>query len=319
MSKNLLIILAYNESANIKSTVLEYKDIFNYILVINDSSTDNTQQILENLKSELKNLILINNNKNLGAGYSFQTAIDYVKKNLDDVDYITKIDGDGQFVKKDIILINKILEKYDCDYVKSNRFWEQGIDGKIPTIRYFGNSVASFLIKFISGQFKITDPLNGLCGFNKKFLSLISIPKTFKRYGYPFYINTLSIERKKQIIEIQNTVKYNIGEKSQLKAVTLLFKLTKFSIKYFLTNISNKLKESSLQISALLDLIFILSQIVCGYIVYKTFSIRFFDVEGLQSNWLILFVMIQLFSIFIVFKSKSIESKFRSKFFINLN
>lgn len=319
MSKNLLIVLAYNESKNIKSTILEYKDIFNYILVINDSSTDNTLQIIENLKDKLKNLILINNKKNLGAGYSFQVAIDYVKENLDDVEYITKIDGDGQFVKKDIILINNILKRNDCDYVKSNRFWEQGIDGKIPTIRYFGNSVASFLIKFISGQFKITDPLNGLCGFNKKFLSLISIPKTFKRYGYPFYINTLSIERKKQIIEIQNTVKYNIGEKSQLKAVTLLFKLTKFSFKYFLTNISNKLKESSLQISAILDLIFILSQIVCGYIVYKTFSIRFYDVEGLQSNWLILFVMMQLFSIFIVYKSKSIESKFRSSFFINLN
>ena len=53
------------------------------------------------------------------------------------------------------------------DFIKSDRFWKDGIEGKIPKIRYFGNALASFLIKFVTSNSNINDPLNGFLSFQK--------------------------------------------------------------------------------------------------------------------------------------------------------
>ena len=54
--------------------------------------------------------------------------------------------------------------------------------------------------------------------------------------------------------------------------------------------------------------------------MYKMLSIRFFNVAGIQSNWLIIFLIIQIFSFVILYYSKSLENNYRSKFinFLNL-
>ena len=312
MKKNLLFILAFNEEKNIKNTIEDYINDFQYILVINDASTDQTKDILEDLKKSNPGLSLINNEKNLGAGYSFQLGIDFIKNNYEDIESIVKIDGDGQFDKKDVLEIKNILNTTDLKFIKANRFWENGIQGNIPTIRFLGNSLASLLIKFITGQYKINDPLNGLFGFNNDFIKYIEIPKIFKRYGYPFYLNSLNVEMGFRFTEIKNTVKYNIGEKSQLKATVLLFKLIKYSLKYFFSNIRKKLRNSNLQMSANLDTFFIFFQTLSFSAIYKIIRIRYFDLLGSQSNWLIIFVILQIFSIVVIYTSKNIENKYRA-------
>lgn len=312
MKKNLLFVLAFNEEKNIKNTIENYLKDFQHVLVVNDASTDQTKHILENLKNNNPGLSLINNEKNLGAGYSFQVGIDFIKSNYNDIHSIVKIDGDGQFDKKDVLKIKNLLNTTDLKFIKSNRFWENGIQGNIPTIRFLGNSLASLLIKFITGQYKINDPLNGLFGFNIDVINYIKIPKIFKRYGYPFYLNSLNVEMDFRFTEIKNTVKYNIGEKSQLKAAPLLFKLIKYSLKFFISNIKKKLMNSNLQMSANLDTFFIFLQTVSFSAIYKIIRIRYFDLSGSQSNWLIIFVILQIFSILVIYTSKKIESKYRA-------
>lgn len=315
MNKNLLIVLAYNEENNIQETIGELIDQFDEILIVNDFSTDNTKKILSDLTKVYKNIKVLENPKNYGAGKSFQHAIEYIKNNKNDFENIVKIDGDGQFEKKDIVLIKKLLEKGKSQFIKSNRFWTSGIVGDIPTVRYLGNSIASFAIKFNTGLFLINDPLNGLFGFKNSFLTSINIPKIFNRYGYPFYINTISVQQNVQTIEVQNTVKYNIGETSQLKAIPMLFKLFVFSTMYFFTNLKLKLKNSNLQTSAVLDLFFLLFQIFSLFSVYKLFEIRINVYSGVQSNWLILFVIFQLSSYIIIYYGKVLENRFRKHFF----
>ena len=46
MSKNLLIVLAYNEENNIQETIVELIDQFDEILIVNDLSADNTKKII---------------------------------------------------------------------------------------------------------------------------------------------------------------------------------------------------------------------------------------------------------------------------------
>lgn len=320
MNNNLLMILAYNESKNIQKTIEGLVDKFDIVLVVNDCSTDSTPKILDNLGTVYKNLYILNNKKNMGAGKSFQIGTNYIISKFENIENIIKIDGDGQFKEKDVIHISNLLKTGDVSYIKSNRFWDSGIEGEIPSIRYFGNSLASMLIKFVTGQFGMNDPLNGLMGFKNNFLRKINMPRYFNRYGYPFYINTLSVKLKISTLEVKNTVKYNIGEKSQLKALPVLTKLIYFSIVYFFKNINIKLKDSNLQISGLLDIFFIAAQILSYFAMYKMLSIRFFNVAGIQSNWLIIFLIIQIFSFVILYYSKSLENNYRSKFinFLNL-
>ena len=83
---------------------------------------------------------------------------------------LIKIDGDNQFKKEDIIKIKGLLENESFDFIKCDRFWDGGIEGTIPSIRYFGNAFASFLAKFSTGNWKVNDPLNGLFGYSRKSL-----------------------------------------------------------------------------------------------------------------------------------------------------
>ena len=143
-------ILSYNEEKNIESVINNYADIFEKIIIINDGSKDETFDILEKLKKEYKNLSVVNNSKNLGAGRSLEICINQFLETRDE--YLIKIDGDNQFKKEDILKIKKTFNSNHFDYIKCDRFWSGGISGQIPLVRYFGNAFASILIKFSSGN-----------------------------------------------------------------------------------------------------------------------------------------------------------------------
>ena len=93
-----------------------------------------------------------------------------------DSKYLLKIDGDNQFSEDDILYLTKKGEDENYDFIKCDRFWEGGIKGDIPFIRYLGNALASFFIKLTTGNWKINDPLNGLF-----FIPLNSL---FRKYVY---------------------------------------------------------------------------------------------------------------------------------------
>ena len=63
----ILLILAHNEERNIENVLEELHENFQQIIVVNDASRDSTGKILDNLK-KYKNLLTVNNEKNLGAG-----------------------------------------------------------------------------------------------------------------------------------------------------------------------------------------------------------------------------------------------------------
>ena len=133
-----LLILAYNEKSYIYDLINDYKDEFKRILVVDDCSSDGTSDILKDCIKENKNLKVITNKKNLGAGRSFAIGINQFLKS--DSKYLIKIDGDNQFKKNDVLQLNEIINRQDLDFIKCDRFWEKGIEGKIPNIRYVGNA-----------------------------------------------------------------------------------------------------------------------------------------------------------------------------------
>ena len=79
----------------IKSVISELSQIFKNIVVVNDGSTDSTQEVLETL-----DIILLNHSINLGQGAAISTGFKYIQKQEDALAVIT-FDADGQHSVED--------------------------------------------------------------------------------------------------------------------------------------------------------------------------------------------------------------------------
>ena len=86
-----LLILAYNEEQLIEKTILSYVNEFKEIIIINDCSSDGTKDIVYDMCESYPNIMLVNNEKNYGAGKSFQIGVD--KFLLSSSENLVKIDG----------------------------------------------------------------------------------------------------------------------------------------------------------------------------------------------------------------------------------
>lgn len=305
-----LLILAYNEEYFIENVIKKFINTFNEVIVVDDYSTDNTNLIIKKLKESNKNLTLISNVKNMGAGKSLEIGINYFLKSNNE--YLIKIDGDDQFSEKDVVFLNNLLVNEHFDFIKCDRFWHEGVVGRIPTIRYFGNSLASLLIKFSTACWTINDPLNGLLVFSRNILSDFKLPKLFYRYGYPFYVVTNSVKKSInkdiKIGQYRNEVKYE-NEKSNLNPVIIFFKLIWYTLQNYYSKILLKLRISEFQVSALMDIISQILIILSFFSLFRIISIRYLSYNGPQGIWFVVFLIFIVSGLYLIYISHKIEEK----------
>jgi glycosyltransferase involved in cell wall biosynthesis len=305
----ILIILAYNEELYLEKTINNHVDTFDKVVVVNDKSSDNTSKILQRISKQNPKIETITNEKNYGPGKSMDIGLEEALRL--GAKTIVKIDGDNQFKSQDIKNLLQLAGQNKSDFIKCDRFWSGGIEGDIPKIRYFGNAFASLLIKAITGKWSITDPLNGLFLFSSNTAEEIVIPKFFNRYGYPFYINLaiskMGIKKDLNLHQFRNTITY-ADEKSQLRPVSLFFKLITYSMYYFGSTIKTKLQDSNYQISGLIDIsaLVSLSTSLISFVMF--IATRYFTYPGNQHTWFLMFIIFIIIFIVLVYQSpKSIK------------
>ncbi len=169
MDKKVLIIIpAYNESENIEKLVdnlIENYSQYDY-LIVNDCSTDNTEEIIKR-----RGYNYISLPANLGIGGGVQSGYIYAVQN--DYDIAIQIDGDGQhnpaYIEK---LIEPIISG-ETDIAIGSRFIEKK-GFQTSFMRRLGINFISFVIKMCCGV-KVTDTTSGFRASNKaatKFFSL---------------------------------------------------------------------------------------------------------------------------------------------------
>lgn len=98
-----VIVPAYNEKHNIAQAIeeinsfLEIHKLGYEIIVIDDGSTDATQEAIEDLKKKFSNLSYIRHEENLGIGRSIKSGIAACRN-----EYILIFDADGQYDIRDL-------------------------------------------------------------------------------------------------------------------------------------------------------------------------------------------------------------------------
>lgn len=219
--KKLIIIPAYNESANIENTV---KDIvnnapdFDYV-IINDCSTDNTLEICERNGFNVVNLPL-----NLGIGGAVQTGYRYAYNNGYDI--AVQVDGDGQH---DPTFLEKMAETMlaeNADMLIGSRFIEK--EGfQTSRARRMGITYFSWLIKLFTRK-KITDPTSGLRMINSDIIKVFaeSYPRDYPEPESVVHVIRLG----KNVKEIPVIMRERQGGKSSIRFFSSIYYMIKVTV-----------------------------------------------------------------------------------------
>lgn len=213
--KIILIIPAYNEQDNILKT---YESIKKYnaknkikydVIVINDGSTDNTENILN--ENEIPHIKLIHN---LGIGGAVQTGYKYAYDN--DYDVAVQFDGDGQHdINFANDIIKPILDK-KADFVIGSRFIDKTSSKFKSTVaRQIGIRLISRAIKIATHK-KVFDTTSGFRACNKEIIALFASSYPLE---YPEPITTTELLKKGYSLkEIPVSMNEREGGTSSIKA-----------------------------------------------------------------------------------------------------
>lgn len=197
--KTLIVIPAYNESENIEHLIKEIESFGYDYLIINDSSTDNTLQIIEE-----KHFNVLALKVNVGIAGVTRIGFKYACDN--GYECVVSIDGDGQHPPKYIHqLINEI--KNGSDYVVGSRF----VNTKKPaSLRMLGSRLICGLIR-IKTRKKVYDPTSGMRALGINVLKDFSESMNF--YAEPDAL-CYCIKHKYKVKEVQVEMKERVGGKS---------------------------------------------------------------------------------------------------------
>ena len=217
-----IIIPIYNEKKNIvellKNINLKVKKLKFEILIIDDDSTDGSQELITNYIKNKDNIHLIKRKKK-PRDLSL-SCIDGFKKSKKK--FILVMDGDGQHNPKFINTMVKIINKNDLDIVVGSReLFSKKVQG-LNFFRKISSKILILLINFLFGN-KTNDPMSGFFIFKRE----IFVKNKNKLYskGYKILFDLITVDKKLKIKDIEiNFLKRDKGySKMNFRIVLILF------------------------------------------------------------------------------------------------
>lgn len=161
----LTVIPAYNEEESLATTVAGLVATCPHLdyLVINDGSTDSTEQVCLD-----QNLHHLRMPVNTGLTSVFRTGMKYALRH--DYDAVVQFDADGQHLPEYIEPMAQALEEQDADIVIASRI----LAGEAPSgLRNAGSKLISWLIRQTTGAV-ISDPTSGMRMYNRRMIELFA-------------------------------------------------------------------------------------------------------------------------------------------------
>ncbi|NNE27079.1 MAG: glycosyltransferase family 2 protein [Saprospiraceae bacterium] len=179
IEKVFVVIPAKDEAKFISHVVKRTLQVgFKNIVVVNDSSTDDTKALAKSID---ESIVVLDHIINLGAGAATKTGIDYAVAR--GAHLVATIDADYQHNPNDLIPLIQAIEAKEVDLVIGSRFLKKN---KIPVSRIFFNFLGNIVNFFITGLV-ITDSQSGMKVMSRRFAENLTI--TYN--GYEFCIEII--------------------------------------------------------------------------------------------------------------------------------
>lgn len=234
-NKVAVIIPAFNEEKLIVKSIRSIPSFVDSIVVVNDSSSDRTTDIVKAIDEQ--RLILIEHHKNQGVGGAIVSGY---KKALEiAADIMVVMGGDAQMDPKDMPALLEPIIQGKAGYVKGNRLANFNVIKVMPKIRLVGNIILTLITKFSSGYWHIVDSQCGYTAVNREVLMKLDLDKLYKKYGFPndmlTKLNILNVKVK----DVKVKAIYNEGN-SKLNIFSFAPRILFLSIKLFFWRILHK-------------------------------------------------------------------------------
>jgi dolichyl-phosphate beta-glucosyltransferase len=190
-----VIIPLYNEEKRISQTISVIADYLKRnlksyeIILVNDGSTDNTLLVIKKIQEELQNIVIIENQKNKGKGYSIRRGVLEVKGK-----YILFSDADLSTPIEEIERLMPKLEEGFNIAIGSRGLPDSRILLHQGKIRENMGRIFGFIVRKFIGL-KIRDTQCGFKLFPKKVANLIFREQTIN--GFSFDVEFLLIAKEK--------------------------------------------------------------------------------------------------------------------------
>jgi len=197
----LIAIPCFNEEANISNTINQIREATKLnnveILVVEDGSTDNTIEVLNNL-----GVTIIQHQVNRGLGEAFRSMMKYCLEKKHD--YMITIDADGQFDSGEIDKFIFEISSKKFDFVTGSRFLKKSQTENMPKARKVGNKIYARVISKLAA-IEMTDVSCGYRAYTRNALLHLNLSGQFT-YTHETILSLA--QQKLRISEIPIKVKY---------------------------------------------------------------------------------------------------------------
>jgi glycosyltransferase involved in cell wall biosynthesis len=180
MTRAVVVIPAYNESATIRDVVTRTLAHCGNVIVVDDGSSDNTAQKLAGLSATV-----LRHDTNRGKADALCSG--FARALADGADTVITLDGDGQHRPEDIPRMLAVAEKAPERIIIGSRLVNCAA---FPRKRYYANCTANFWISWAAG-YRIHDSQSGFRCYPASLLRRVRLPHD-RAHGFVFESEILS-------------------------------------------------------------------------------------------------------------------------------
>lgn len=169
-----VVVPAYNEAALIGSVVMELRQQYAHVVVVDDGSSDNTTEAASRAGA-----VTLRHCINRGQGAALQTGLRYCLQC--GAQCIVTFDADGQHDHRDIEALTRPILAGEVDVTLGSRFLGSGSAEGLAWHRRLLLKTAVLFTRVVS-RARVTDAHNGLRAFSRRAAARIEI--TVDRMGH---------------------------------------------------------------------------------------------------------------------------------------
>jgi len=216
--KVVIVMPAYNAALTISSVFERIPNDFwpqiSNVIVVNDGSTDNLPEVLEDLKKKYEKITVLTHNPNKGYGAAQKTG--FTEAVSLGADVAVLLHSDGQYAPELLQKMIEPIEKGHADVVLGSRILGgMALEGGMPLYKYLGNRGLTFVENIAYGM-NISEFHSGYMIYSKKALETIPFVKLSDTYHFDGEMTMMSGKKNLRLKEIPIPTRY-AGEKSHLK------------------------------------------------------------------------------------------------------
>ena len=223
-----VVIPALNEAELLPTTLEGLPEFIDYIIVVDDGSTDATCKVTRQFGRS--GVTLISHSKNEGVGKAigtgYRAALD-TKASL-----VVVMGADNQMCPEEIPRLLDPLVEDRADYTKGNRLGHPLHRESMPWLRRKGTWLLSYLTRYATGLEGVVDSQCGFTAITGLSLNRLPIEHLFPSYGYPNDLLSLLAVGQHRVLDVVVTPIYRT-ETSNLKIHKVLMPISGILIRAF--------------------------------------------------------------------------------------